>query len=115
MTEVELKNAIEELSHEISRLANKRGQLLDELVLLVCPYKVGDRLERKTTRGHGNKKKDIIEVWEITKAVPGWHVGDYNLVGKKVLKNGSLETSEHRIYHDLDEFKRVNVVCIGKF
>jgi hypothetical protein len=46
--------------------------------------------------------------------MPGWRVGDYELLGKRVLKNGSLEKCEHKIYYNLDEFMKTEEKTSGK-
>jgi len=110
MTEVELRIAIAEIDSKMSSLSHQRQKLMVQFTVIACPHKVGDRFNKKVTHGHDKNKKEKIELWEVIRISPDNSFRYWNIVGKHVLKDGSLAQLERRMFLDfgLDTFEKVN-------
>ena len=90
----ELKVCLVSLDRQLSALQEKRNACAQELSILSCPYKVGDRLKRQVERGWRPNKKIVTEIWEIIRISPGSFGAEFRVVGRLVLKNGELGQRE---------------------
>ena len=96
MTPTQYDAEIEQLDEQIRDLGQKQHALEQKRAEELCPFKVGDIVER-------TKHSTEIQRVQITRIAPGY---SYTLFGRVLKKDGSLGFRQTRLY-DFENWQKV--------
>lgn len=89
MTKDELLLEIGRFRSEGHRLNDQAYKLKCQLAEMECPFKIGQIMIYKRTRGWGDKKKEIVERAIIKSIYPASYHPYYKIFGVKLRRNGT--------------------------